>query len=242
MRRRLALSILALAAGAAHAAPDDIVGPAFRHPAEGALVLLLLEKSTEPHLVPGDKLMLAQLKSQLVIAGYRTAVLDYADYQLLEADEAAGGGERDPDGRLVVGLLARQRALAKLARIAAESSHCALVIRTRFVMRPAPVVDNFFAQWDGARRALKLTDTAPRANPDGPGRTVVGALRGLGSGLSIELMAYDGDGALAFTTHGAVAVPYVTRLGEGRVEWRDDLFSGDGDVADGMRIALAPMR
>lgn len=244
MKRILALCSLVVAAGTASgamAASDDVIAATFRRPPPGALVLLLLQKSTEPHVVPGDPMLLAQLKSQLTSAGYRTAVLDYGDYQLLEADEAVAGGELDKDGKLVVGLLARQRALARLAKIAAESSHCDLVVRARFVFRRAPIVNSVYAQWDGARHGLKFEDATVIEDPEGR-HVVFASMSGTAMALSVELMAYDAVGKLAFTTHGAVIVPYVTNINKTSTRWLDTLFESDSDVADGLRIALAPMR
>ncbi len=244
MKRFLALWTLIVAACTASGASptsDEFIAVTFRRPPPGALILLLQEKSTEPHVVPGDTMLLAQLKSQLTSAGYRTAVLDYSDYELLEADEAVASGERDDNGKLVVGLLARQRALARLAKIAAESSQCDLVIRGRFVYRRAPIIDSVFAQWDGGRHGIKFEDANVIEDPEGR-HVVFERMSGMVTALSVELVAYDASGKLAFTTHGAVIVPYVTNVNKASTRWLDNMFSTDSDVADGLRIALAPLR
>jgi len=235
------LFVTACSASGASGTSEDLIAVTFRRPPPGALILLLQEKSTEPHVVPGDPMLLAQLKSQLNSAGYRTAVLDYSDYELLEVDEAVGSGERADNGKLIVGLLARQRALARLSKIAAESSHCDLVIRGRFVFRQAPIIDSMFVQWDGGRHGIKFEDATVIEDPEGR-HVVFGGMSGKATALSVELVAYDATGNLAFTTHGAVIVPYVTNVNKASTRWLDNMFSTDSDVADGMHIALAPLR
>lgn len=241
MRRHLATLLLALAGGAAHGAsdvPDDVVAPTFARPAPGALILLLVEKADSAPLDRAGTMLEAQLKRQLAAAGYRTAIIDAADYQAVEDSEAAALGEH-PTGKLIpASASAKARALARLAQIAHTESHCDMLIRARIVMRKAHL-DTQYAEWDGRRRGILFEGV-----PDlGPRRKLVGAgLTGSTTALSVELVGIDGSGARDFVTHGGVVVPLIWNLERHSSSVRTDLFQDDTDVADGLQVALAPMR
>ncbi len=236
------LLALVLGASTAHAASDDDISRSFQRPPRDATILLLVEKADSAPLDRAGAMLEKQLQSQLAEAGYRTAVIDIADYQALEASEAAALGEH-PRGKLIpASERAQASALSKLARIAKTESHCDMLIRARIVMRKA-TLDAQYAEWDGRRRGL-LFDGARDLEVDTNSRTRVVSVRmtGTTAGLSVELVAFDGSGVRDFVTHGAVVIPLVWNLKTRASSVRTDLFQTDEDVADGLKIALAPMR
>jgi len=50
------------------------------------------------------------------------------------------------------------------------------------------------------------------------------------------------DGAPAFRTFGGAALPMHGDMDEAKQTLRKDLFANDAEIADGVRIALAPLR
>jgi hypothetical protein len=240
MRRHLAALLFALAAGTAHGAsdvPDDVVASTFARPAPGALILLLVDKAQAAPLDRAGTMLEAQLKRQLAAAGYRTATIDEADYQAVEDSEAAALGEH-PKGRLIPASgLAKARALSRLAQIAKAESHCDMLIRARIILRKARL-DAQYAEWDGRRRGILFEGI-----PDlGRSRVISAGLAGTTNALSVELVGVDGSGTRDFITHGGVVVPLIWNLERKSSSVRTDLFQDDTDVADGLQVALAPMR
>lgn len=241
LSRFLALA-LAFAAGGAHAVSDDDVAATFQPPPRDATILLLVEKADSSPLDRAGAMLEKQLQKQLADDGYRTAVLDIADYQALEAAEAAALGEH-PHGKFIpASSAAKANALSKLARIAKSESHCDMLIRARIVERKA-ALGGQYAEWDGRRRGLIFegANDLDVAN-GGHSRVVSVNVKGSTTVLSVELVAFDGTGARDFVTHGAVVVPLVWNLKLKSTSVRTDLFQTDEDVADGLQIALAPMR
>lgn len=240
MKRHLATLLLLLAAAAVRAeavAADDDIASTFARPAPGALVLLLVEKAESAPLDRAGTMLEAQLKRQLAAAGYRTATVDAADYQAVEDSEAAALGEH-PKGKLIPASgVAKAHALARLAQIARTESHCDMLIRARIVLRKARL-DAQYAEWDGRRRGVLFEGV-----PDlGRRRVISAGLSGTTNALSVELVAFDGNGARDFITHGGVVLPLIWNLERKSSSVRTDLFQDDTDVADGLQVALAPMR
>lgn len=240
MKRHLVTLLLLLAAAAVRAeavAADDDIASTFARPAPGALVLLLVEKAESAPLDRAGTMLEAQLKRQLAAAGYRTATVDAADYQAVEDSEAAALGEH-PKGKLIPASgVAKAHALARLAQIARTESHCDMLIRARIVLRKARL-DAQYAEWDGRRRGVLFEGV-----PDlGRRRVISAGLSGTTNALSVELVAFDGSGARDFITHGGVVLPLIWNLERKSSSVRTDLFQDDTDVADGLQVALAPMR
>ncbi len=233
---KILLLCLALVATTARAASDDEVSASFHRPARDATILLLVDKASAAPLDRAGAMLEKQLQKQLAVAGYRTALVDVADYQALEASEAAALGEQ-PQGRLIPASdQAKSRALAKLAQIARTESHCEMLIRARIVLRKARL-DQQYAEWDGRRRGLLFEGVPVHANSH-----VVGAgMSGTTNALSVELVGIDGSGTRDFVTHGGVVMPLIWNLERHSSSVRTDLFKDDTDVADGLEVALAPM-
>jgi len=60
-------------------------------------------------------------------------------------------------------------------------------------------------------------------------------------GLSVELMGIGTEGGSAFRGFGSASLPYRVDVGAGQMELRADLFDEDDEIADGVRLALAPL-
>ena len=177
-------------------------------------------------------MMTEQLHRQLVIAGYKVAILNAANYEKVWGQEVATvGGVYDP----VTGALRREahaRAMSSLAKHICDEHKCALVIRQRLVARKASL-DGEYAQWDGQQRYISVVQ-------GGVGRRY--SFSGSTHGISVELFAIAADGSLALHTFGGASLLYQMNLHETRNEIRSDLFSNDKEIADGVRLALEPLR
>lgn len=173
----------------------------------------------------------SQVQRQLVAAGYRVALLDRADHDRLWKEEAeAAGGLYDA----VSGAprpAAQAAALAGLATRVCREAKCALLMRPRLVMRHAELQQRV-AEWDGQRRLIAVSKT---------GGTLHSFSGSIGA-ISVEMLALGADGRLAFRTFGGAAMPYAADTIGAQFELRPDLFADDAEIADGVRIALAPLR
>jgi hypothetical protein len=87
---------------AAAADDESFVAPSFRAPAADALVIILPPKVDDPALAAGGPMLLNQLHRQLVAAGYKAALLDEANHDLLwrQEVEAVDGIYDAVSGRL----------------------------------------------------------------------------------------------------------------------------------------------
>lgn len=212
-------------------------------PAPDALVLLVFEQPQDDLLARGSAALQRQLPAQLAKAGYRTAVLGDDDFRALEA-KVAGSAAESALGRLQNSTEAtRWRTLPVLARIAKDNSQCDMVIRARLVWRDT-TFDTLAAEWDGQRRGVALEGIGDVKNPrtGANGHIVRAWMTGSTKAVSVELVAFDGSGRPSFTTFGGALVPWVWNMATDKARLRDDAFANEGDVADGVRIALEPMR
>lgn len=235
---RLTLTLFALAAAAAActsppppaAADEVVVAESFRVPAPGALIVLLPARA-EAELQRGASMMTEQLHRQLKAQGWRVALLDAANHEVLWRQEAAaaGGvfdpvsGERRPE--------AYATALGRLARRICEQHACELVLQQELVLRRARL-EGQKASWDGQLRPV------PVAASTGDGWRFSGQT----PALSVALTGVRADGQLVFRSHGGAALPYRLHALKEENELRPDLFADDTEVADGVRLALRPLR
>lgn len=238
IRRLVLLGLLSLCATAfAGTASTDV------RPAPGALILLVFEEPQDDLLARGGAALQRQVQAQLAKAGYRTAVLGDDDFRALEAKVAGSASERML-GRLQNSTEAtRLRTLPVLARIAKDNSQCDLVLRARLVWRDT-TFDTLAAEWDGQRRGVALEGIADVKDPrtGANGHIVRAWMEGSTKAVSVELVAFDGAGQPAFTTFGGALVPWVWNMATRKARLRDDAFQDEGNIADGVRIALEPMR
>lgn len=237
IRRRVLLGLLSLWTTAFAGTASTYV-----RPATGALVLLVFEEPQDNLLARGSAALQRQVQAQLADAGYRTAVLGDDDFRALEA-KVAGSAAESTLGRLQNSTDAtRLRTLPVLARIAKDNSQCDLVLRARLVWRDT-TFDTLAAEWDGQRRGVALEGIADVKTRSGANAHIVRAwMNGSTKAVSVELVAFDGTGQPAFTTFGGALVPWVWNMATRKARLRDDAFQNEGDIADGARIALEPMR
>jgi hypothetical protein len=226
----LPLMLIACASVPPKPAADNRVAPGFVPPKAGALVMLLPPEKSFTDLVPGQAMLTEQLHRQLVAAGYRTALLEQANHDHLWRQEVeAVGGIFDP----ATGARRNEayaRATASLAKRVCEQAKCSLVIQHQLVLRGAELRGRY-AEWDGQRREIPLTRTTMDVRFKGGARA-----------LSVGVNAITGDGAAAFRTFGGVTLPMQVDVDEAKQKMRTDLFNNDAEIADGVRIALAPLR
>jgi hypothetical protein len=205
--------------------------PAFTPPEAGSLIVLLPPEAEADELQAGLPLLLDALHRTLSSGGYRVALLDAANFATLWAQEAqAAGGLFDP----VTGarrVEAHARAITTLsARVAGETG-ARLVIKPWLVLRTAEL-SGTKAVWDGQQRLV-------------PARHQAGAsawYRGTTTALSVDLLALQASGALAFRSFGGASLPFVVNAARERLEVRENLFSTPDELHDGVSIALRPLR
>jgi hypothetical protein len=237
IRRLVLLGLLSLCASAFAGTAST-----YARPAPDALVLLVFDEPQDDLLARGSAALQRQVQAQLVKAGYRTAVLGEDDFRALEA-KVAGSAAEGVLGRLHNSTEAtRLRTLPVLARIAKDNSQCDLVLRARLVWRDT-IFDTLAVEWDGQRRGVVLEGIADVKTPSGANAHIRRAwMEGSTQAVSVELEAFDGTGAPAFSTFCGALVPWVWNMATKKARVRDDAFQGDGAIADGVRIALEPMR
>jgi hypothetical protein len=216
---------------AAAADDESFVAPSFRAPAADALVIILPPKVDDPALTTGAPMLLNQLHRQLVAAGYKAALLDEANHDLLwrQEVEAVGGIYDAVSGQLRTEPYGK--ALSALAQRIAADTGCSLILRPRLITRSAKL-SGFKAEWDGQARQQPVSDGfAGESRFDGS--TVA---------LSVELMALTPNGAVAFRTLGGTSLAYRKDVSRGRVEVRKDLFASEQETAEGVQLALRPLQ
>jgi hypothetical protein len=226
----LPLLLIGCASAPPQAAADNRVAPGFVPPKPGALVMLLPPEKNFADLVPGQAMLTEQLHKQLTAAGYRTALLDKANHDDLWRQEVeAAGGIFDP----ATGARRNEayaRAMANLAQRVCAEAKCALVAQHQLVLRRAELKGRY-ATWDGQRREIPLTRITADVRFSGSARS-----------LSVMLNVIASNGDSAFRTFGGVTLPMQVDVDEARQKMRTDLFTNDAEIADGVRIALAPLR
>lgn len=211
-------------------AADNWVAQGFVPPQPGALVMLLPPEKSFTDLVPGQAMLTEQLHGQLMAAGYRTALLDKANHDDLWRQEVeAVGGIFDP----ATGARRNEaygKAMANLARRVCDQAKCSLVIHHQLVLRGAELRGRH-AEWDGQRREIPLARNTMDVRFKGGARA-----------LSVAVRVIAGDGTPGFRTYGGVTLPMQVDMDEAKQTMRKDLFANDAEIADGVRIALAPLR
>lgn len=211
-------------------AADNRVTPGFVPPKPGALVMLLPPEKSFTDLVPGQAMMTEQLHRQLVAAGYRTALLEKANHDAIWRQEVeAVGGVFDP----ATGARRNEayfKAMANLARRVCAEAKCALLVQHQLMLREAKL-HGLYAEWDGQRREIPVTQSTRELRFKGGSRA-----------LSVGVNAIMADGTPAFRTFGGAALPMQVDVDEAKQTMRKDLFANDAEIADGVRIALAPLR
>ena len=207
-----------------------VIAGAFKPPPAGSLVLLLPPSTEATELDSGIPALLQALHLELTAAGFRTALLEKANYEVVWAQEveAVGGvfdsrtGSPKPAERALATI-----ALAK--RLAQETS-ASLVITPRLVLRIAEL-SGTKASWDG-----RLTQIPTRGTFGGSSSS-----SGTTTAVSVQLTALANDGALAFTTFGGVTLPFAINFVTERPELRENIFSDKTDLAKAAEIALRPL-
>ncbi len=231
MRALLVAILFACAFPCVHAEQAaSLVGSTYLQPAPGAFVLLLPPSAEVVELEPGMPMLLKALHSELTSAGYKTALLDNANYETVWAQEvdavggifdAKTGAPKYPQQAAAMSALA--------VRLASETS-AALVIRPKLVMRQAELLGTK-ADWDGRQELV-------------PTRGTFGARsehRGTMTAVSVQLIAISGKGSIAFSTFGGITLPYIVNFVTEKPELRTVIFQLESDVTKGVRIALAPL-
>lgn len=237
--RRLYTPLLAplftlLLAGCATSGPlpakDNYVAAEMTPLPPKSLVVILPTVEPEHAFSKGESMALEQIRAQLLAAGYRAAILDKANYTLLLKQESeAVGGIYDPTtGALRAAPYAQ--AMSNLAQRVCQEAHCALLLRYRLVIRQAELGGQT-ADWDGQRRRVK-TSLTDGADSNFSGKT---------EAISVELLAMMADGSFAFKTYGGASLPYQAKVGAGKMALRSDLFQNDSEIAEAVRLAIAPI-
>jgi hypothetical protein len=181
-----------------------------------------LEAAT-PHL-------LNALHKNLVAAGYRAALLDRSNHDLVWQQEVdAVGGIVDPVSREP-----RQAAFdlairTLVARVSRETG-ATMVLRPRLVLREAQM-SGTKASWDGQTRWIPATGIG--------GGTA--HFSGSTSAVSVQLVGFQSSGQFAFLAYGGVSLPFRTNFNTRASEFRNDLFSSPTEVMEGTAIALRPL-
>lgn len=228
----LTASLLLAGCGSVGTAPasENRRTPAAERVTPGSLVVLVPAEQDDPGLKPGVALLLDQLHRQLRATGLRVAALDTANHALLWRQEVDAVGGIYDAATGAPRPAAYAQALSALARRVCSETGCAMLLRYRLVLRTAEL-DGGSATWDGQRRFQPLSRTG------GDSLRFTGTTRG----LSVELQGIAAEGGLVFRGFGGASLPYRVDAGAGRMELRADLFDTDDQIADGVRLALAPL-
>ena len=207
-----------------------VIASAFKAPPRGSLILLLPPSTEATELDPGVPDLLQALHLELTAAGFRTALLDKANYEVVWAQEVeAVGGIFDPSTGSPKPVQRASATVALAKRLAQETS-ASLVITPRLVVRKAEL-SGTKASWDG-RLAQIPTRGSFGGSPSSSGTTTA---------ISVQLIAIGSDGVLAFTTFGGVTLPFAINFVTERPELRENIFSDKTDLTIAAEIALRPL-
>jgi hypothetical protein len=207
-----------------------MVSSAYSRPAAGALVLLLPPSAEVVELESGFALLLDALHSQLTAAGFKTALLEKANYETVWAQEVdAVGGIFDAKTGAPKNAQRAEAMMALAVRLARETS-AALVVFPRLVTRQAEL-SGTKAYWDGRLELLQTSGTFGGS----------ASSRGTITAVSVQLIAMSGNGSLAFSTFGGVTLPFIVNFVSEKPELRKNIFQLESDVIGGVRIALEPL-
>jgi hypothetical protein len=209
---------------------SSVIGSAFKPPSSGSLILLLPPSAEAPELEPGIPMLLQALHSELASAGFRTALLNKANYETIWAQEieAVGGIYDSTTGNLKP--IERALAITALTKRLAQETSASLVITPRLILRKAEL-SGTKASWDG-RLVLIPTRGTFGGSSFSSGTTTA---------VSVQLIALAHDGALAFNTFGGVTLPYAINFVTEKLELRENIFSSKADLSKAAEIALGPL-
>ena len=230
---RTLVLIIALVLGSTVVQADQksaIVGSTFKRPSAGALILLLPPIAESAELEAGIPMLLQALHTELSAAGFRTALLDKANYETVWAQEveAVGGIFDSKTGTLKASHQAA--AMTALAKRLTRDSSASLAVIAKLVTRKAEL-HGTKADWDG-RLVQFPTKGAFGGTSNFSGTTTA---------VSVHLIALTHDGGLAFSTYGGVTLPYVVNFVSEKPELRANIFSDEADLPKGVKIALTPL-
>ena len=234
VKKLIALFFALLLAGCAQVgplpAPDNYVAPGLTGLPPQSRVVILPIVGPEHEFAKGELMALGQLRTQLQAAGYRIAALDKANYELIwrQEVEAVGGIYDAATGAQRPGQHAQ--AMSSLARRVCQEANCALLLRYQLVVRRAEL-DGKTADWDGQRRPILISGAAGQEYRSS----------GTTDAVSLELLAMSADGSVAFKSYAGASLPYRNNAFKEKLELRDDLFQNDAEIADAVRLALAPV-
>lgn len=214
------------------AAPkDNFVSTAYVAPEKNALVVLIPPTETDALGAKGERILRQELLRQLTGLGYRVAQLDEQNYRTMWAHElAAAGGLYDA----TTGKARPQAYNAAMGSLAAKvcgELKCKLLIHPSLVPRPAQLLGRH-AEWDGLRRILPVNY--------GKGGTTY-SFQGGATGISVELIGASAAGEIVFKTLGGASLPHVVNAYDSRFDVRNDLFTSNTEVGEGVEIALTPL-
>lgn len=225
-------SLLGCASDPIPQAKDNRQAKDFSIPPRDSLIVLLPPVASEyKEFQKGEDMLLPELGKQLEQAGYKVAVLNRENYNTIWSGISTEvGGLFDP----VSGASRPQaygQALFLLTRHVCKETGCTMVIQPRIAVRSAEL-EGSTAVWDGRRTRI------PTVHTDGREHSFTGGARS----YSVALTAFTSTGAFAFQTYGGGALINAMNVAKTRSEFRRDLFNSDRDIAEGVRIALAPLK
>lgn len=209
---------------------DNLVSPAFKAPAPGALIVLLPPEAEGAELKEGVRSLLVQLHRQLKVAGYKVAGMEQSNYEIIWAQEIdAVGGIYDPaTGKMKRGEYVQAR--ARLIQRVGDSTQAALVVAPYLVLRKAEL-SGASAQWDGQQRRVPISNSAGR-DYRSDGTTLA---------LSVRLETFAGSSEPLAITYGGASMVYSVNIQAARNEARGDLFANDKELGEGVALALSPL-
>ena len=196
-------------------------------PAKSRLLVVPMTISHKFHEA-GRPLVTGMLERELD-ARYQVFMLEGDTFQRYwaEAVQQVGGFFSPVDGSF-----SRQRyldAVRLFAKRANPESRYDFILFPALVTRTAESKGRY-AHWDGVKRrhrnkGVQLADAH---------------WHGTTRGLSLEVNAYDGEGAWAFTTYGGLVLPYYYTM-DGRVpetHLKKTLFSEKDNIQSGIKVAV----
>ena len=195
---RIALVLLLASQMPMAAAAEAIVTPAFKQPAPDALVVVLPPLRSADSAI--DNALTTQvLRSRLALVPFKVATLSEENCMALLTQAVvavsadAGKGAPLPRAELAF------KAMSALSQAICEEVKCHLVLQTKVVQRQAKLQGRY-ADWDGVRIPVRDLIAVDRA--------FLFEMEGSTPAWSVEVVAFDADGKLAFLTHGGLALAF----------------------------------
>lgn len=225
----LALTLAACASTSPKQSPDNVISAQFRAPDKSKKVVILPLKTDDADLQSGTDTLVRQLYASLSKAAFKPVVLQKDNYDQLWAEEVEAVGGLYDSKTGVFRKEAFARALSSLARRIAVDTNCSLVLAPSFVLKTA-TYGGETAEWDGVRRRQ------PQVGASDPTRW-----SGTTSGLSLELIALNGQGEFQFKTYGGLLLPYASDNFNEKFVVRKNMFTKPEDITEGVEVALRPI-